>query len=675
MGGIVMPIHPLAAAHRLLVVLLTALLGAALLTVTPPLTAPAEAAAGPTMRRSEVIARADYWFRASNGLIDGTTFGRNINGSAPEAWGTARYRTDCSGMVSMAWRVTAQPGSSAMMGTAYTARIDWTQLKPGDVLITDGHVTMFEKWGTTVNSPTRNYWAYDFGGGGIGNTGHADGQMEHKQYTVVNHGTYLTRNGDDRHYQAYRGLNVVDDPIGVFDSAVVSGTSVKVTGWAFSPASPTASTPVTISVNDVATAASTGVARSDVVTAYGLPSTAKPGFAPSLAAPAGASRVCVSLPMDHASVSLGCKDITRAATTLATGLLYQPVTPTRQKDVTITGGTTVTWDLSNTTAVKAVSATLTAVGPTGNGYLTAWQCGTRPDTSTLNYMSGAVRAMQAIIPMDAAGQICVYSSATTRVLLDVNGWMRNDGTGQRFNPLAARRADTRTGVFGGRLSAGQTLTIPMAGYSGIPAMTAAGAPKALALNVTAVTPAAAGFLTVWDCSATRPGTSTLNYAAGEVISSSINAAMSGTGNVCVYSLAAVDVIVDVQGWYGATGKSYRTIEPLRVLDTRATNPTRSGGRNGSAAPANTIVRFDIGGAFGLAAAGAAAVNTTVVGQAGPGFVLDWDCAATAPSVSHLNYATVVVNNSAQVALNAAGEMCARPSSSTHVIVDVAGLWV
>ena len=673
-----MSTYPLAAARRLLAVILAALLGAALLTISPPLTGPAEAAVGPTMRRSEVIARADYWYRASNGLIDGNTFGRNVNASAPEAWGTARYRTDCSGMVAMAWRFPTanQPGSSSMKDAAYTARIDWSQLKPGDVLITDGHVTMFEKWGTTVSSTTRNYWAYDFGGGGIGNTGHADGRMEHKQYTVVNHGTYLTRNGDDRHYQAYRGLNVVDDPIGVFDSAVVSGSSVKVTGWAFSPASPTASTSVTITVNDAATASSTGLVRSDVVSVYGLPSTARPGFAPSLTAPAGASRVCVSLPMDHASVSLGCKDITRAATTLATGLLYQPITPTRPKDVTIAGGSTATWDLSNTTAVKAVSATLTVVGPSGNGYLTAWQCGTRPDTSTLNYMSGAVRAMQAIIPMDASGQICVYASATTRVLLDVNGWMRNDGIGQRFNPLAARRADTRTGVFGGRLTAGKTVTIPMAGYSGVPAMSASGAPKAMALNVTAVSPAAAGYLTVWDCSATRPNTSSLNYAAGEAaIASSINAAMSSTGNVCIYTLAAVDVIVDVQGWYGATGRSYRTIEPLRVLDTRATNPTRSGGRNGSAAPANTTLRFDIGGAFGLAAASAAAVNTTVVGQSGPGFVVDWDCAATAPSVSHLNYTSAVVNNSGQIALNAAGEMCARPSSATHVVVDVAGLWV
>lgn len=672
-----MSTYPLAAARRLLTVILAALLGAALLTIAPPLAAPAEAAAGPTMRRSEVIARAEYWFQASNGNIPGVSpFGRNINGSAAEAWGTARYRTDCSGMVSMAWRVTDQPGSSTMKGSAYTARIDWTQLKPGDVLITDGHVTMFEKWGTTVNATTRNYYAYDFGGGGANKTpGVADGRMEHKQYTMVNHGTYLTRNNDDRQYQAYRGLNVVDDPIGVFDSAVVSGSSVNVSGWAFSPSSPTSSTPITITVNDTATAASTGVARSDVVSAYGLPTTARPGFAPSIAAPAGASRVCVSLPLDHASVALGCKDISRAATTLATGLLYQPVTPTRQKDVTITGGSTVTWDLSSTTAVKAVSATLTAVGPAGNGYLTAWQCGTRPDTSTLNYTSGAVRAMQAIVPMDGSGQICVYSSATTRVLLDVNGWMRNDGTGQRFNPLAARRADTRTGVFGGRLSAGQTLTIPMAGYSGVPAMTAAGAPTAVALNVTAVTPSAAGYLTVWNCSATMPGTSSLNYAAGEVISSSINAAMSSTGNVCVYSLASVDVIVDVQGWYGATGRSYRTIEPLRVLDTRVANPTRSGGRTGSPVPAATTMRFDIGGAFGLAAAGAAAVNTTVVGQSGPGFVVDWDCATSAPAVSHVNYASAVVNNSSQVALNSAGEMCARPSSSTHLVVDVAGLWV
>lgn len=253
--------------------------------------------------------------------------------------------------------------------------------------------------------------------------------------------------------------------------------------------------------------------------------------------------------------------------------------------------------------------------------------------------------------------------------------MRSD-TGNAFNPIAARRADTRSGNLGGRLSAGETATIPIAAWSGIPGATATNAPKAVALNLTALTPGAAGFLTVWNCAATRPGTSSLNYApANRVVSGSINSALSSSGNVCVYTSQAVDLVVDVQGWYGSTGRTYRAMEPTRLVDTRSTNPVRNAGRNGLQVAAGGTIRYDIGGAYGIPTGAAAATNTATVDHNAPGFLTTWNCASTRPNVSHLNYDTsFVTNNSSQVATNSAGELCTYSSAASHVIVDVAGMW-
>src|SRR5690606_34476556 len=91
----------------------------------------------------------------------------------------------------------------------------------------------------------------------------------------------------------------------------------------------------------------------------------------------------------------------------------------------------------------------------------------------------------------------------------------------------ARCADTRPAVEGGntvdgeflgygRLDAGETYAVTIAGRCGIP--NAAGAVYA---NVTAVNPSAAGYLTVWPCDEPRPGTSNVNYGPGAIQPNSV----------------------------------------------------------------------------------------------------------------------------------------------------------
>ena len=47
---------------------------------------------------------------------------------------------------------------------------------------------------------------------------------------------------------------------------------------------------------------------------------------------------------------------------------------------------------------------------------------------------------------------------------------------------------------------------------------------------------------------TRPTASNVNYTTGETVASSVVVKLSDSGDVCVFSKAAADVIVDVNGY-------------------------------------------------------------------------------------------------------------------------------
>lgn len=75
---------------------------------------------------------------------------------------------------------------------------------------------------------------------------------------------------------------------------------------------------------------------------------------------------------------------------------------------------------SNTIATINVTAVGT-VAPDVGGFLTVYPCGTRPDTSTLNFTTGQTIANSVVTPISADGTICVYVYGKADVLIDVNG--------------------------------------------------------------------------------------------------------------------------------------------------------------------------------------------------------------------------------------------------------------
>ena len=73
--------------------------------------------------------------------------------------------------------------------------------------------------------------------------------------------------------------------------------------------------------------------------------------------------------------------------------------------------------------------------------------------------------------------------------------------------------------------------------------------SAVSLNVTATNVSSAGYITVFPCGQV-PLVSSVNYAAPR--SSTANAVLvpvSAAGTICFFSLAAVDLVVDINGWF------------------------------------------------------------------------------------------------------------------------------
>jgi hypothetical protein len=94
----------------------------------------------------------------------------------------------------------------------------------------------------------------------------------------------------------------------------------------------------------------------------------------------------------------------------------------------------------------------------------------------------------------------------------------------------------------GRTPAGQTAIINVAGRADSPTNA-----TAVFLNV-AATPSGPGFLTVFPCGTKQPLAANVNYNGNDVGSNAILAKIGTSGNVCVYTSAATDLIIDVNGY-------------------------------------------------------------------------------------------------------------------------------
>lgn len=194
----------------------------------------------------------------------------------------------------------------------------------------------------------------------------------------------------------------------------------------------------------------------------------------------------------------------------------------------------------------AVVLTVTAVGSTGPGYVTAYPAGTsRPIASTLNYASGRTVAGMVMAKVGTGGAVSLYTLAGANLVVDVSGWIP---AASDYVPLAPTRVmDTRdgTGVPKARVPAGGSITLAVAGVGAVPAT----GPTAVEVTLTVARPASSGYVATYPSGVSRPTTSTLSYVAGESRANSATVRLGANGALTVYSQASTDLIVDLVGYF------------------------------------------------------------------------------------------------------------------------------
>jgi hypothetical protein len=198
---------------------------------------------------------------------------------------------------------------------------------------------------------------------------------------------------------------------------------------------------------------------------------------------------------------------------------------------------------------KAVFLNVTTLNSDGNGFITAYPCGSpQPLASSSNTAAGETRASLVAAKVGTNGSVCLFTKGATHLIVDLQGY---EPVTSNYVPLVPERVlDSRpasqVGYSGLKPTGGQTLEVKVTGVgtAQIPATA-----SSVLLNVTAVdSDGTGGWATVYPCGSPRPATSNLNYASS-AISNLVSAKVGDGGRVCIYTQASTHLVADVTGYY------------------------------------------------------------------------------------------------------------------------------
>ncbi len=220
------------------------------------------------------------------------------------------------------------------------------------------------------------------------------------------------------------------------------------------------------------------------------------------------------------------------------------------------------------------------------------------------------------------------------------------------------------------------------------------------LNVTAVASQSAhpGYLTVYPAGTDPPTASSLNYVPGEAVPNLVTATIGKDGAISILSSSAgVNIVVDVEGYYGPSlpaGSRFNPLPlPVRVLDTRCdASPQPSFCKSENIPSQNmtlhapgpgksiSISITGIDGSSGIPSSGVTAVSlvATSAGPSSGGYMTLWPdtgSCSTPPMASNVNFHKGAASaNSVTVASGNYGKLCIYNSASTatNAVIDVNG---
>ncbi len=304
--------------------------------------------------------------------------------------------------------------------------------------------------------------------------------------------------------------------------------------------------------------------------------------------------------------------------------------------------------------VSAVVMNVTAVNASAASYVTVYPSGVAlPNASSLNVVSGFTGANSVTVAVGADGKVNIYNHVgSVDMLADVVGFYAADASvapamgtnGGEYEPIIPGRLfDSRDALFGtpGKLPGGGP---------GIQVGADFGPDinphiRAFVVNVTAVDPSWAGYLTTWNGNDPRPNTSTLNFKGGEgavpnmaVVPTGLCCGPGGTAlypSIGVFVSADSHIIVDIMGFVDdgtLGGLRFAPQTPVRIADTRI-------GQGAGTLGEGVTATITAPGAVAPAGTQGLALNVTAVLPTKPTFVSVWPSGfdgVDRPTVSNLN---------------------------------------
>ncbi|MEI8336868.1 MAG: hypothetical protein WCG37_08365, partial [Actinomycetes bacterium] len=322
----------------------------------------------------------------------------------------------------------------------------------------------------------------------------------------------------------------------------------------------------------------------------------------------------------------------------------------------------------------AVALNVTVINPSGSGFVTVWPAGvSRPTASSVNYSAGEVVPNNVIVAVGGFSAVTIFANAgCPHIVVDVVGWFASGSPAQGglTGITPDRLLDTRSTGKGPCISTTRDLQVAGVPFTEVPADAAA-----VALNVTVITPNIPGYLTVFPTGSSRPTASTLNYSTNQVIANGTVVKVGASGSISLFASGGCpNVVVDVVGWFApgtpTSAGGFFGVNPYRLLDSRnagqvpcvggsRTYHLNAAGVDGSAVPSESR---------------AVALNVTVTGPAGAGFITVSPTGALRPTASNLNYvAGQTVPNGVLVKVGSSQSVDIFASGGCpDLIVDVVG---
>jgi len=241
----------------------------------------------------------------------------------------------------------------------------------------------------------------------------------------------------------------------------------------------------------------------------------------------------------------------------SSALVFYPLTPCRIADTRnatgqlggpfINGGHSRDFPILSSncnvpTSAKAYSLNITALPHKTLNYLATWPTGkTQPYVSTLNSSTGTVTANAAIVPAGTSGEVSVFVSDNSDLILDVNGYFGPPGSGglSLYTVPPRRLIDTRPNSYS-----------PFDGVMTVNVEDLVTAPPAQAyvLNATVVPPGPLDYLSLWPDEVTQPDVSTLNAIDG-AITSNMAIVATTNGAIDAYAFNSTNLILDLSSYF------------------------------------------------------------------------------------------------------------------------------